>query len=66
MCIAVRTAADTTRGITVAQVATTYDVAGPGTELRAVQSGKKAAAAHLTRNGGKRILRSGRAGGGVL
>src|SRR5436190_13929012 len=29
-------------------------VAGPGAELRAVQSGKKAATAHLTRNGGKR------------
>jgi hypothetical protein len=66
MSIAVWTAADTTRGITVAQAASANDVAGLGPELRAIQDGKQAAPAHLTRNGGKSILCGSRAGRGIL
>src|SRR3989442_11403759 len=66
MSIAIRTAADTTCGITEAQRAAAFDVAGLSPELRAVQGRKQSSAAHLPRYRGKRILRASRARGGVL
>src|SRR6266481_1760894 len=66
MFITVLVAADTARRITITKLAATFVVAAPGAELRAVERGKQASAAHLPRDGGQRILGTGRAGGGVL
>src|SRR6267143_265060 len=66
MSVAVLVTAETTRGITVAQAAAANDVGGPGSELSAVQDGKQSSATHLPRDCGQRILRAGRASGGVL
>src|SRR5258708_34381609 len=66
MSVAVWTAADTACRVTVAKLAAAFDVASLGAELRAVEGGKQSSAAHLPRDRGQRVLRSGRAGGGVL
>src|SRR5258708_32085706 len=66
MSVAVWTAADTACRVTVAKLAAAFDVASLGAELRAVEGGKQSSAAHLPRDRGQRVLRSGRARGGVL
>src|SRR6266850_6813371 len=64
--IAVRAAADATRRITITKLAATYVVAALGPELRAVEGGKQSSAAHLPRDRGQCILRTGGTSGGVL
>src|SRR5258708_1832390 len=64
--IAVRTAADTACRIAIAKLAATLVVAAPSAELRAVEDGEQSLAAHLPRDRGQRILRTGWTGRGIL
>src|SRR6267143_5821021 len=66
MSIAVWTAADTACRVTIAKLATTLVVSAPGAELCAVEGGEQSWAAHLPRDRGQRILRTGGSSGGVL
>src|SRR5207245_3806479 len=64
--LAVRVAADSLGGVAMAQLAATFVVTVVPAELRAVEDCKQAAAAHLARDSGERILRAGRTLSGVL
>ena len=55
--VAIRPAADTARRIAGAHFATSFDVAGVGPELCAVERLEEASSAHLARDGGQRVLR---------
>src|ERR1700704_3590859 len=57
---------DTARRIAVTKLTAAFIISAPGGKLCAVKSGKQSPAAHLPRNRGQSVLRTGRASGGVL
>src|SRR6266849_7409808 len=66
MFITVLVAADTACWVAIAKLPATLVVTAPGAKLRAVESGKQSSATYLPCDCGQRILRTCRAGGGVL
>src|SRR5512140_1124718 len=64
--ITVLVAADTACRIAITKLAATYVVAALGPELRPVEGGKQSSAAHLPRDRGQCVLRTGWTSGGVL
>src|SRR5258708_9505994 len=64
--VAVGASADSRGGVAKAQLATAFIVTAARAKLRAIKGGKQTAPSDLARDGRARILRAGRAGGGVL